>query len=670
MLNRASNSSPPRNSAEGETTRNSSRTWLRQIVSAGVRRNPRTETWILCIGLACTFFGKFIMLRRQTPPGGLAETIHVVSPDLIFFTGVFLLFRMLYIIHFSRWMARGTLIISITVTGWSALNTGWLFESGVQFQPGIISILLLNIKEVWPLVQGHLALHLGLMISLGIVAGVVLPFFIWRLIRPRTVVNSRSSHIRLMFVNLMFLFVLLLTQPVAQSVSRLGFSGDVLGFSSHWYAVRSLVNQSMKEPTIQTRNIPHRRERIVGLPAHSREELPNIIIVLLESVSYSTTSMGNPQLDTTPFLQQLAREGVEFRQTRSLVAQTTKAFWAVLTSTTPVIKQDYIEAVPVDTPYESLVTLLKQAGYRSAFFEMSKGTFECAPGLFYNLGFDWAWFRENLEDPSAHLGYMSGDDCRMLEPAFRWALSDSGPFILMFITSVSHHPFELPAGFGTPSTDTYKNYLQTIRYSDHFLETLCQHLKNQGLEKNTILCVLEDHGTSFRVQMGKGRWIPYEEVVRIPWVISWPGHLPAQEPMEWPCSQLDVTPTLLKLIGFDITNAGFEGKDAFTPSKPNRRTYFSSWYDNSPLGFVEEYKKVIYWPYIDKVFIYDLAADPQEMRPLTISPEKADIYKKDISRWQEKSQIYINAKRHTKQFLYDHWWTFSVGRSAWAYYVP
>ncbi len=85
MLNRASNSSPPRNSAEGETTRNSSRTWLRQIVSAGVRRNPRTETWILCIGLACTFFGKFIMLRRQTPPGGLAETIHVVSPDLIFF---------------------------------------------------------------------------------------------------------------------------------------------------------------------------------------------------------------------------------------------------------------------------------------------------------------------------------------------------------------------------------------------------------------------------------------------------------------------------------------------------------------------------------------------------------------------------------------------------------
>jgi len=664
------NSSPNRNASEGKTALNPSRTWLRQFVSACVRRNPRTESWILSIGLACTFMGKFLILRRQTLSGGLVGIVHVMSSDLIFFTGVFLLFRMLYLIQLSRWMARGILLGSVLVAGWSVLNTGWLIESGVQFQPGVLWVLLMNMKEVWPLVQGHMALHLGKMVILGIFMLVILSFFLWKLIRPGKLVSSRSFHVRLLCVNLIFFFIVLLVQPLAKSASRLGFSGDILGFSSHWYAVRFVINRSMEESAVHTRNIPRRGERDVDLPTRSRNELPNIVLVLLESTSYSVTSMGNPQLNTTPFLQQLARDGVEFRRTRSLVAQTTKAFWAVLTSTTPVIEQDYVEAVPVDTPYESLATLLKRAGYRSAFFEMSKGTFECAPGLFYNLGFDWAWFRENLEDPSAHLGYMSGEDCRMLDPAFQWAASDSGPFLLMFITSVSHHPYELPAEFGSPSTDTYKNYLQTLRYSDYFLEKLCQELKDQGLKKNTILCVLGDHGTSFRVQMGKGRWIPYEEVVRIPWVISWPGHLPSRDPLEYSCSQLDVTPTLLKLIGFDIRNAGFEGKDAFTPSKPNRRTYFSSWYDNSPLGFVEEYKKVIYWPYIDKVFMYDLATDPKEMHPVTISPEKAEIYKKDISRWQEKSQIYIDAKRHTEQFLYDHWWTFSVGRSAWAYYVP
>jgi arylsulfatase A-like enzyme len=610
------------------------------------------------------------MLRRQSPPGGWVDIIYILSPDLIFFTGVFLLIRVLYMIKSFPWTARGVLLLSVVVTSWSILNIGWLFESGVQFQPGVMLVLLLNIQEVWPLVRGHMALHLGPMILLGILLFMVLSLFFWRLIRPRTIQTSRSYHARFLLLYLIFLLTILLIQPVTRTKSRLGFAGDVLGFSSHWYAVLSMIDRSREEPPVQTRNIPRRGERIVDLPANSSKELPNIIIVLLESVSYSVTSMSNPQLDTTPFLNQLAREGVEFRRTRSVVAQTTKAFWAVLTSTTPVIEQNYIEAVPVHVPYESLATLLNPAGYRSAFFEMSKGTFECAPGLFYNLGFDWAWFRENLEDPSAHLGYMSGDDCRMLEPAMQWVLSEPGPFLLMFITSVSHHPYELPPGFGQASTDLYQNYLQTIRYSDFFLKSLCEKLKHHGLAENTILCVLGDHGTSFRVQMGKGRWIPYEEVTRIPWVISWPGHLSSQEPIEWLCSQLDVTPTLLKLIGFDITNAGFEGKDAFTASKPNRRTYFSSWYDNSPLGFIEENQKVIYWPYIDKVFMYDLAADPKEKHPVTVSAEKAEHYKKDMSRWQEKSQIYMDAKRHTKQFLFDHWWTFSTGRSAWAYYVP
>ena len=88
-------------------------------------------------------------------------------------------------------------------------------------------------------------------------------------------------------------------------------------------------------------------------------------------------------------------------------------------------------------PYESLATILGRTGYRTAFFEMSKGNFECAPGFFSNMGFDWAWFRENLEDPSAYIGYLGGDDCRMIEPAFEWIKAGARPFFLLMITSVA-----------------------------------------------------------------------------------------------------------------------------------------------------------------------------------------------------------------------------------------
>ncbi|MFC1676769.1 sulfatase [Planctomycetota bacterium] len=341
-----------------------------------------------------------------------------------------------------------------------------------------------------------------------------------------------------------------------------------------------------------------------------------------------------------------------------------------MTSTSPIIQTDCVETVPAEKPYESLASILTRAGYRSGFFEMSKGNFECAPGLFSNLGFDWAWFRENLQDPSAYIGYMGGDDCRLIKPALDWIGEKDQPFLLMVITSIAHDPFEVPDWFEKPKENLNDRYLQTVRYTDHFLEQLCQKLKENGLDKNTILCVLGDHGTSFRAQKSKGRWVPYEEVIRVPWVIRWPGHLDAGYTVEWPCSQIDVTPTILKLIGFDITNAGFEGFDAMVKPVDKRRFYFSSLLSESPTGFVEDNMKIVYWPYLDKVFQYDLNIDPNEENPRVVSVEQAKKIKDDIMNWQEKTQIVIDARRQTRQLMYSHWKTFSAGSSAWAYYVP
>ena len=109
---------------------------------------------------------------------------------------------------------------------------------------------------------------------------------------------------------------------------------------------------------------------------------------------------------------------------------------------------------------------------------------------------------------------------------------------------------------------------------------------------------------------------------------------------------------------------------AFTETETDRRLYFSSWYSDSPMGFVEGDRKVVYWPYPDKVFEYNLAMDSRENNPLKLSDEKAERIKQEILKWQYQSQIMIDAKRYTEDFLYSHWRTFSVGRSAWAYYVP
>jgi len=182
--------------------------------------------------------------------------------------------------------------------------------------------------------------------------------------------------------------------------------------------------------------------------------------------------------------------------------------------------------------------------------------------------------------------------------------------------------------------------------------------------------VMGDHGTSFREKVDNGRWIPYEEVIRVPWVMRWPGHMGAGQIIDWPCSQMDVTPTILQLLGFDISQAGFEGKDAFVPSEADRRLYFSSWYTNSPIGFIEGNHKMVYWPYLDKICQFDLAADPGEKNPYDTPAAAAEDLVNEILSWKQKSQYTILDRELAKIRIFSHWQTTCAGKSAWTYYVP
>jgi glucan phosphoethanolaminetransferase (alkaline phosphatase superfamily) len=618
------------------------------------------------------FWGKLSIItsgKLPVQPGPLAL---VLLPDVLFVGAIMVLISFLYVIKPSVSTARCALFISVVVSGWSVLNAGWLMRSGAQLQPGVIKVMLRDFKELWPFVRPFVTGSLWRSVGLIIVGVVVFGIASYLLIRPRKVVGGRVHHVRWMTAKALVVVALFLVQSVSKANSEPSFATGVLSFSSHEYALACFLHGGSKNPrpTVVTRNIARVGERHVVGPALKSDDLPNIILVLLESISYEATSLCDPALDTMPNLTRLAHEGVEFTLTRVPVAHTTQAYWATLTSSTPIIQAGHIEAVPVAQPYEGLPSLLAKAGYRSAFFEMSKGSFECAPGFFSNLAFDWAWFRENLEDPSAHIGLVSGDDCRMLDPAFKWAMSGSEPFLLMMITTVAHEPYDVPAWFGETKDDLYDKYLQAVRFTDYFIGQLCNRLREHGLENNTLLCVLGDHGSWFRFQLNRARWIPYEEIIRVPWVIHWPGHIQAGQKIDWPCSQLDVAPTILKLIGFDIIGSGFEGKDAFTPSASNRRLYFSTWFADSPLGFVEGNRKVVYWPYLDKVFEYNLAVDPDEENPTIPSGGETDKIRHDIMNWRQKSQIEIDPKRCTEQLLFSHWQTFSTGSFAGAYYVP
>jgi len=633
---------------------------------------PRPESTLLLLALVWTVAAKLLVVLRQDPVNALSAWGDVAMPDVAFTAGLAGLFALAYRYRPRPWVARLALLVASLVLAWAMLNAAWLLATEVQLQPGILAVLLRDPVQFWPVVETHLRQRLIYAIPIGLTGVVAVLWFVLRMVRPVPIVlRPRRYAIRAAA----WISLAILAYPMdwlCHRVSGLGFAGEVLGFSSHVYALRVALprNNGADAPQAPARSLPRAGEREIGLPDGPLAELPNIVIVLLESLSHQITTLGDPQAGTTPALAALASEGTQFVCTRVPISQTTKAYWSTLTGSLPDAWGDFVEAVPVDRPYESLASILRRAGYRSGFFEVSRGTFECAPGLFANLGFDWAWFRENLQDPSAHLGYLGGDDLRTIDPMFAWIDQGPRPFLAVMITTVAHDPYELPAWFSDPIDDRPAAYRRSVEYTDHVLGKLCERLDERGLTPNTVLCVLGDHGLSLRSHDRFGRWVPYEELIRIPWIMRWPGRLEAGRRIEWPCSQLDVTPTLLSLLGFDIDRAGFDGRDALEPGPEDRRLYFYSGFADSPLGCVTGGQKWVFWPYTESLFAYDLSLDPGETQPATLEGAEKEQIVRDLLGWRDGTLIRVPARRFAEKTVFDHWQVFSSGRTAWAYYVP
>ena len=75
-------------------------------------------------------------------------------PDVVFFTAVFVLYQGLYEWKASAWMARLTLLLSFLIAVWSVLNLGWMLQSRVQFQPGLVKAFFTDLGTVLPLIIG------------------------------------------------------------------------------------------------------------------------------------------------------------------------------------------------------------------------------------------------------------------------------------------------------------------------------------------------------------------------------------------------------------------------------------------------------------------------------------------------------------------------------------
>jgi len=174
-----------------------------------------------------------------------------------------------------------------------------------------------------------------------------------------------------------------------------------------------------------------------------------------------------------------------------------------------------------------------------------------------------------------------------------------------------------------------KDYLSVARSLDRNIGELLRYLDEKGLAKNTVVVYCSDQG----FYLGEHGWFDkrwiYEESLRTPFVMRWPGVIRPGSSMSRLMLNIDWAPTLLDIAGVkapaEVQGASFvpllKGSAA---AAGWRKAMYYHYYEFPQPHHVyphfgvrtERYKLVRFYAPSDSWELYDLVTDPHEMHNL------------------------------------------------------
>jgi len=618
---------------------------------------PRAYTVIMAIALFYTLAVKYFHWRRYTVGD---EYLGWILADIAFLLAVEALLSLSCSAWPRKWTVRVATVIAAIICTWSIMNAAWVIRTGTQILPRVLLSLIRSPVDSLCIVGVNLAKMPLAAFVLLVPSAIALAFFISCLVHPRLpAYNPRRFRVRII-ICVMIAAAAVIVGPAVERRGSAQIGAVGLRHNSQLRAVMSLVLDDYRQPPDPTRTMASFDElEITSLRRHTKH---NVVVVVLEGVQYKYTSLADPRSDLTPHLASMAAQGIEFSNMRSSLTHTTKALFALFSGRFPSASQDIVEAVPAAKPYGGIATILaEELGYRTAFFQSAMGSFEGRPGLVYNLGFQKFWARDDIDDPNAYVGYLGCDEFSMLKPISDWIKAEEKPFFIALMCSVSHDPYEVPEWFGVADREPVERYRQSIFYTDKFLAALDIELTRLGLTDETIFCVVGDHGEAFGEHglFGHER-IAFDELLHIPFCLRVPFSAEPGKKITHPVSSIDLTPTLLGLLGFETESGGFDGANALDPLPDERKVHFSGWMREGPAGFVQGNRKFVYYPTERTACLYDLAADPLELARIELTEKQVQDVADEIVAWRTDTVFRPNQLNAGRQTLFDRWlcrWT-------------
>lgn len=183
------------------------------------------------------------------------------------------------------------------------------------------------------------------------------------------------------------------------------------------------------------------------------------------------------------------------------------------------------------------------------------------------------------------------------------------------------------------SMENYRRaYAETLSAVDESVGQILDYLKQNGLEKNTIVIFTSDNGFMFGEHGLIDKRNAYEESMRVPLLVYAPGFIKPGQVLDQPVANIDFAPTFVELAGGKPREDEFDGRSwlALALGRPQAERanllyeyYWEFNYPMTPTTFAlrgERYKLIQYHGLWDTDELYDIRNDPGETRNLIDDP--------------------------------------------------
>jgi arylsulfatase A-like enzyme len=239
----------------------------------------------------------------------------------------------------------------------------------------------------------------------------------------------------------------------------------------------------------------------------------------------------------------------------------------------------------------------------------------------------------------AYLATFAPHDPRVPEPRYAHAtfpaLAGTGPSTVPPVDGKPRYLRDRPTVDLGQAARVRTGQLRTLLSVDDLVDRVMRRLQDTGELDHTLVFFLSDNGYAWGEHRHIGKFVPYTESIKVPFLVRWPGRLPAGTVDDRLVATVDIKPTVLDAAGIPAGPGDVVDGRSLLDGRRRQRLLAEYFRDRANAPGIRDWAalRTAAWQYIENddqpgggTFreFYDLTRDPGMERNLLADADPAN----------------------------------------------